>query len=356
MLQRINICRTIIVEVANSVNLLTVVDRILQTIVARYEHAFPGYIRAYYLIGSYADASAVPISDIDFMIIFATPLTPNQLAQARALVQHCAESSPIRLDIGLTLERDLSGIEQVLLKLGSLFIYGDDLRDQLVLPSLAQYQRDVTWSPYRFLGQIIRERLVLTYPLAYPDASDPFYGYTKTRIAAWYPAGDEQGTKELITGVTRTATALLALRAHQYVGTKGASIRLYREYIPDEWAEYLETLYRKGKGEWQYTVPDRPADQQLLRNLCQHTLAFENHYFQHYWAYLLALLQGTDDERLFAAQRLTQVVYTDDVMVGILQANTQAANPEVRSASVQALAQIAGNTAEASAAPDCGSP
>jgi len=210
------------------------VDHILQTIVARYEHAFPSSIRAYYVIGSYADASMVPISDIDFTIVFATPLTPDQLAQAHGLVQLCAQISPIRLDIGLALERDLSGIDQVLLKLGSLFVYGDDVRHQLTLPLLAQYQRDVTWSPYRFLGQVIREWPVLVYPLSYPDANDPFYGYTKKRIASWYPAAIEQGTKELITGVMRTATALLALRAQQYVGTKSASIRLYREHIADE--------------------------------------------------------------------------------------------------------------------------
>jgi hypothetical protein len=94
---------------------------------------------------------------------------------------------------------------------------------------------------------VIRERQVLAYPLSYPDASDRFYGYTKKRIAAWYPAAMEQGTKELITGITRTATALLALRAHQYVGSKSASIRLYREHIADEWTEYLETVYHKGK-------------------------------------------------------------------------------------------------------------
>jgi hypothetical protein len=318
------------------------VDHILRAIVGCYESAFPGYIRAYYVIGSYADASAVPISDIDVAIIFATPLTSDQLAQVHALTEHCAQISSIRLDIGLTLERDLSAVEQVFLKLGSLFIYGDDLRDQLLLPSLAQYQRDVTWSPYRFLGQVIRERLVLVYPLTYPDASAPFYGYTKKRIEAWYPTAIEQGTKELITGVTRTATALLALRTQQYVGTKGASIRLYREHIANEWAEYLETLYRKGKGEWQYAIPRHPIDRQLLHDLCQQTLAFENHYFQHYRTYLVDLLRSTDDERLFAAQRLTQVVYTDDVMVGLLQANTQVAHAEIRSASAQALAQIPG--------------
>ncbi len=182
-------------------------DDILHAIIGRYEHIFPGSIRAYYVIGSCADASTVPISDIDFIIVFAKPLTSDELTQAHALVQQCAQNSSIRLDIGLALEQDLSGIDQVLLKLGSLFVYGDDLRHQLVLPPLRLYQRDVTWSPYRFLGQVIRERLALTYPLTYPDASDPFYGYTKKRIVAWYPAAIEQGTKELITGVTRTATA-----------------------------------------------------------------------------------------------------------------------------------------------------
>lgn len=316
-------------------------DHTLQAIIGRYAHVFPSVIRGYYLIGSYADASTVPISDIDLIIVFAAPLTSDQLAQAHALVQQCAEMSSIRLDMGLTLEQDLSDSELVLLKLGSQCIYGDDIRHQLQLPSLARYQRDVTWSPYRFLGQVIREQLVLAYPLTYPDATDPFYGYAKKRIEAWYPAAIEQGTKELITGVTRTATALLALRAGQYVGTKRASIRLYREYIADAWAEYLETLYRKGKIEWQYAIPSHPAEQQLLHDLCQQTLAFENHYFKLYRAYLIELLQGADDEQLFAAQRLTQVLYTDAEVVGLLQTNTQAASAAVRAASAQALAHIA---------------
>jgi len=85
---------------------------------------------------------------------------------------------------------------------------------------------------------------------------------------------------------------------------------------------------------------DHLADQELLRELCQQTLAFENHSFQHYRTYLLDLLEGTNDERQFAAERLTQVVYTDDVIVGMLLANAQTANAGVRTASTQALALI----------------
>ena len=312
------------------------VDKILQGIVGIYEDVLPGTIRAYYVIGSYADASAVRISDIDLMIVFATPLTQDQLTLARDLIEHCALLSPIRLDIGLTLEQQLSGIECTLLKLGSLFIYGSDLRGSLQLPPLARYQRDVTWGPYRFLGQVLREQPVLHYPLGYPDPTDPFYGYTKKRIAAWYPAAVEQGTKELITGITRTATALLALQAQEYVGAKSASIRQYRESIGDEWTEYLETLYRKGKGEWQYAVPEHSEDRWLLRDLCQQTLAFENAYFWHYRSYLLDLLQSTADQRLFAAQRLAQVVYHDQQMRAALQ-QAHHASAEACVAAKQAL-------------------
>jgi hypothetical protein len=80
-----------------------IVDGVLMAIVGRYEFAFPGLIRAYFVIGSYADASMVPISDLDLMIMFATPLTSSQLALAHALIQQCADGSPVRLDMGLTL-------------------------------------------------------------------------------------------------------------------------------------------------------------------------------------------------------------------------------------------------------------
>jgi len=316
------------------------VDHILQGIVGLYETVFPSYIRAYYIIGSYADRSAVTISDIDMSIVFTKPLTHDQLAQALALIDHCSLISPIRLDIGMELEQRLSGMQCTLLKLGSRLVYGDDIREHLQLPPMPLYQRDVTWSPYRFLGQVLRQQQVLVYPLTYPDANDPFYGYTQKRINHWYPANITQGTKELVTGIARTATALVALLAQQQVGTKQASIRLYREAIGDEWSDYLEALYEHGKSAWHYRIPEDLADQQLLQALCRQTLAFENHYFAYYRTYLLELLHGSDEDRCFAAERLTQVVYGDAEMIKALQENTEAASVEVRTAARQALQQI----------------
>ncbi|MEM7129452.1 MAG: nucleotidyltransferase domain-containing protein [Chloroflexota bacterium] len=315
------------------------VDRILQEIIHLYETEFPEYIRVYYVIGSYADGSSISLSDIDLAIIFAKGLTREQLEHAWALAEQCSSFSEIRLDIGLDLEKRLPGVGRVLFKLGGLCVYGTDIRDQLELPPLAEYQQDVTWSPYRFLGQVIRNQEVLTYPLGYPDPDDPFYGYTQKRIDAWYPATTTAGTKEIITGVTRTATALLALRAECYVGTKKASVDLYRRQIGDEWSDFLETWYRKGKLEWYYTIPAQAEDQDLLRDLCQQTLAFENHYFQHYRDYLEKLLSGSEEEKLFAVQRLTQVCYRDEEMVSTLQEIVQSltVSAEIRDVATQAL-------------------
>ena len=55
---------------------------------------------------------------------------------------------------------------------------------------------------------------------------------------------------------------------------------------------------------------------------------------------MLELLHGTDAERLFAAQRLAQVVYADAEMTGVLQQNAHAASAEVRMAALQALEHI----------------
>ena len=45
-------------------------DALLQRGVADFEKAFPGRVRGYYVVGSRADGSALPASDIDMRIIF----------------------------------------------------------------------------------------------------------------------------------------------------------------------------------------------------------------------------------------------------------------------------------------------
>jgi predicted nucleotidyltransferase len=45
------------------------IDEIVQGIIGLFEIAFPGRIRGCYLVGSYADGTAVPLSDIDIRVV-----------------------------------------------------------------------------------------------------------------------------------------------------------------------------------------------------------------------------------------------------------------------------------------------
>jgi len=48
------------------------IDNILRGIVGIFEVLFPAQVRGFYLIGSYANRSALPTSDLDLIIVFKT--------------------------------------------------------------------------------------------------------------------------------------------------------------------------------------------------------------------------------------------------------------------------------------------
>lgn len=288
------------------------VDRVLRDIIRIYETALPDRMRGYYLLGSYADSSSVGISDIDLMLVFKDRLSDAERDAAEQLEDGCARLSSIRLDLWFCGEADLMRAT-VPLKLGSLLVYGADIRDQVALPPLDAYTRDVMDAGGFFLRHILRgaDRLVL--PLDYPDPTGEFFGYDTIHIPVWYPPGTTHGIKELVTSATRVATALIAFQAGQYAGTKSGSIALYRARVGDAWSDYLDRLYANGKQRWGYAVPDDADDRQLLRRLCEQTLAFERHFFALYREHLLGLLASSERaHQLTAAARLSEIVYPGD--------------------------------------------
>lgn len=86
----------------------------------------------------------------------------------------------------------------------------------------------------------------------------------------------------MVTAATRIATAIIALRTGRFVGSKSESVRVYRDAVGDEWTDYLEVLYEKGKRAWDYKVPVDSADRRLLRDLCRRTLGFERYFLALY--------------------------------------------------------------------------
>lgn len=294
------------------------VDNILRGLITLYEMVFPERIRGYYLFGSYSDASAGAISDIDMSIFFKNRFVDEAEEQkAYTLRDACALLSPIRLDVSPLSEEQVQ-IEDVRLKLASVLLYGEDIRDKLPLPSREAHCRYITGWPLHFLRRIYRAE-VLHYPLHYPQPDGEFYGYTQISIPQWYPPFTQEGTKELVTCVCWATTALLALQTGHYVGRKADAVHAYAELIADEWTSFIQDIYGKCGRQWGYRVPDDNADRTLLNDLCRRALPFHNHYLAVYRAYLLQLLQGDEQNAmLFATKRLEEVIYPDSEIMGSL--------------------------------------
>lgn len=258
------------------------VDEIIASIVRGYEAALPNRALGFYLGGSWADGTAIDLSDIDLCILYET--TPDdEEERQRAIDVWSSLSSPIRLDVIMRAIDLLPArpSEIVSLKTASRLMYGRDVRDRLRWPPVDAYRSDVTSRAYDFIGRVLRGTEAVPSPLEYPASGEEFYGYDRKRVP-WYPPGVERGLKELVTSATRVATAIIALRAGRFVGSKAESVRMYGDAVGDEWAEYLDVLYRKGKHAWGYQVPVEGADRRLLRDLCRCTLGFERYFLALY--------------------------------------------------------------------------
>jgi len=270
-------------------------DRMLQGIIGLCELAFPDRIHSYYLTGSYADGSAVPASDIDMYVLFKDDFRSRyEERQAWQIDTNCELLLSKRLDIvpwsaARVIHYGITEVKQVsLFKIGSVFLYGTDIREEIVLPPLEQYVRAAMHDPLRLMARLRQNANHLTFPLTYPDAEAPFYGYDRPMYTG--EAVDPVGTEDLMLLLTRIAAAVLALEAGQYVRNKHDTIRAYRVHINDQWTALLEEVNEYCRMQWHYRIPTEETDRRRLRNLCQQIVAFENAFLTHYKAFLLAEL------------------------------------------------------------------
>ena len=302
------------------------VDNILRGVIGIFETIFPDRIRGYYLVGSYADGTAVSTSDIDMKILFKNRFRDNtERKNSQQICEYCfGLISPIAGDVTAKDEETAFSTStlQLRIKAGSLLIYGEDIRDQISLPPLDQSIRDVMFRAYVFcFTDRLRPNLkARVYPLDYPDPSDEFYGYTY-----------KGGTTVFISVVSAVATAIVASKAKKYVFTKNDSLKLYKKYINDEWTVLLEAASEKIRKQWEYQIPENRDERQQLREICRQALAFENHFLIIYKDFLLTELRDAEDkDKLLAVKRLGEIIYPDEETLDALKALESCANREMR--------------------------
>jgi hypothetical protein len=327
----------------NGTSLLTstgnpAVDALLQRLIAAYEAAFPGRVRGYYLLGSHADGTALPVSDVDVGIVFADAFADAQeMRRADQLWRAVDATSAIRIDGGVCDE--LSRPLDVRVALGGVLLHGEDTRGRLSLPDAVTYARQVTGAALQFVVRHLRGGPPATFPVDYPDRGAPLRGYDPPCLAYFYPRGAPGGTKALQVTAGWIATASVALATGRVVAGKEEAVRAYAEDVGDEWSGFLADVHRRCKTAWGYRVPTDPGERAHLEAMCERLLRFENRYLERHRAFVLGQLRGADrDGRLFAAERLRWVVYRDGEVGAALREAGRDPDERVRSAAERALA------------------
>jgi hypothetical protein len=270
-----------------------IVDAVLGDLVASLEARFPGRIRAYYLIGSFADGTAVATSDLDLKIIFQERLDPATEAQpAQQVVAACAQRSPIGVDVVFIGEDDVLTVGDLDIKLGSRLLAGEDIRERMPLWPIELLARVLMHELIRFIARARGTPGPLIVPLNYPDPAGEFYGYDRRRLRS-RDGGEHATTKDLVRIVTGAASALVAWRARQYVVKKNECVAIYQAAIADEWGELIAAIDRTCRVELGYLLPADPDGRQQVRHLCARALEFENHFLALYRDFALEEMRRT---------------------------------------------------------------
>lgn len=286
------------------------IDEIIRGIIGITELIFPEQVRGYYLTGSYGNGSAVASSDLDLCVIFKGETLQTNRERLRKIYDCCGRISSISLDIVAYSEVEIREGGRIWLR-KTQWLFGDDIRATVPQLPLVDYVRIFMHAPYSFFARARNQIEVLTFPLDHPDPIGAWLGYDR-RHTRTLDGRDVPGTHELLTGTFWSASALILRRSGVFAHGKQECVKLYRTHINDEWSDLLETIYQKCRIEWLYFIPDSPADQRLLRDLCHQALAFHNHFLTQYKDFLLTDLQSKDaSAQLLAAQRLGKILYPD---------------------------------------------
>jgi len=75
------------------------IDRLVLGLIGIFEHVFPNRVSGYYLLGSYANGTALPSSALDMVMLFKDRFhTQHEFDTAVAINESCKLISPVVLD------------------------------------------------------------------------------------------------------------------------------------------------------------------------------------------------------------------------------------------------------------------
>ncbi len=288
-------------------------DKVIRGIVDLLETVFPEQIRGYYVTGSYADRTAFSASDIDMIALFKSGTDTRDRRKVGQIVPHSLDFSPILIDILGASEDEPSFVGHQLAH-ASLFVYGEDTRDRISPVPEDVYRRTCLSVPLRFMKDVARGQEEVVFPLGYPDPDGEFFGYD------WDSIQNCHDTRVLMAIVGKIATALVFLKAREFVATKSECVSKYERFVADQWANLVRDVYVVCRNRWKYEIPESERDRLQLREICKATLEFENHYLEQYRAFLQEHLLAADrEEQMRIARTLGEIVFPDSELLERLE-------------------------------------
>jgi len=280
------------------------IDQIICGSIGILETLFPNRIRAYYLVGSYADGGYTSNSDIDVVPLFKGVMKNNEEVIYRQVVEYMNKLSLVHLGFGLRNENESFREGGVGIKIGSVLLYGEDVRDQIPLTPLEQYCQSLINTSIELIRYQRGNPEQLFFPLDYP-ARDEFYGYLKEEDSQ---GTIREGTAAIFTHLMFLASSIVTLKTGKYNASKSFSWKFYRDYAGDEWDSFLQEWYILGRRQWGNEVPSTSEELNQLKHLCQKALAFENEFWAIAKDFILNRLDSKDEkQRRWAQQKIQQI-------------------------------------------------
>ena len=281
------------------------VDEIIRGSIGILETLFPNRIRAYYLVGSYADGGYTSTSDIDLVPLFKGAMQEAEEIRYRQALNYMDMISPIHLGFGLRNEDQSFREGGVGIKIGSVLVYGEDVRDQIPLTPLEQYCQTSIRTSIGLIRHLRGDPDPLFFPLDYPNGQDEFYGYIKEENVQGTVG---KRTTAVFTHLMFLASTLVTLKTGQYNASKSFSWKFYQAHIGDAWGAFLEEWYLRSKKQWGHAIPRTAEERYQLKQLCQKALVFENEFLVIAKDFILERLESKDEKkRVWAEQEIQKI-------------------------------------------------
>jgi hypothetical protein len=240
--------------------------------------AFSDDVRSIYVLGSRADSTAIPSSDVDLAVILRSGIDPETARQVGHFIEAVGQISPVMLDVTVVREDELARGVAPNLKNNRLLRGPDLLRDCPMIPK-SQLIYFYAGLAIHF-AMVVRGGRGITLPLSHPEPDGLYCGYERhgIRVAdgTYVP-----GFNLFVSLVLALASFRLATRAGVFPSSKSEILGAYQRHLPgDPMLPIVTDAYEICRLRLQGRVPAEGLESRQIALRCRQILPFESEFLE----------------------------------------------------------------------------